>query len=200
MVVTCVPMRGVQFKHAVTLVAMLACGAWSSATEPSGVSQTPGALGTIATLDVPRYMGTWYEIAKYPNRFQKMCVADTRAEYSLQADGTVQVINRCRLADGAMTQALGNARQIGDKQSPRLKVRFAPAWLSFMPFVWGDYWIIDLDTDYQLAAVSEPKREFLWILARTPQVSPIAYEALLTRLERKGFDLRKLETGPQMLR
>lgn len=193
-------MKVIQFKYAVTLVVMLAGNAWSSAVDPSGVAPPAGALETIATLDVPRYMGTWYEIAKYPNRFQKMCVADTRAEYSLQADGTVQVINRCRLANGAMTEALGSARQMGDKQSPRLKVRFAPAWLSFMPFVWGDYWVIDLDSDYQLAAVSEPKREFLWILARTPQVNPAAYEALLTRLASKGFDLRKLETGSQMSR
>ncbi len=179
---------------------MIACTAWSSAAEPSGVSPKPGELETIATLDVPRYMGTWYEIAKYPNRFQKMCVSDTSAQYSLQADGTVQVINRCRLASGAMTEALGSARQVGEKQSPRLKVRFAPAWLSFMPFVWGDYWVIDLDTDYRLVAVSEPKREFLWILARTPQVNPAAYEALLARLASKGFDLRKLETGPQLSR
>lgn len=179
---------------------MLACTTWSSATEPSGVAPTPGELESIATLDVPRYMGTWYEIARYPNRFQKMCVSDTTARYRLQADGTVQVINRCRLSDGAMAEALGSARQMGEKQSPRLKVRFAPAWLSFMPFVWGDYWVIDLDADYRLAAVSEPKREFLWILARTPQVNPAAYEALLTRLASKGFDLGKLETGSQMSR
>ncbi len=179
---------------------MLACTAWSLAAEPSGVASTPGELESIATLDVPLYMGTWYEIARYPNRFQKMCVSDATAQYSLQTDGTVQVINRCRLSNGTMAEALGSARQVGEKQSPRLKVRFAPAWLSFIPLVWGDYWVIDLDADYRLAAVSEPKREFLWILARTPQVNPAAYEALLTRLVSKGFDLRKLETGPQMSR
>lgn len=179
---------------------MLACATWSLAAEPSGVAPTPGELEAIATLDVPRYMGTWYEIARYPNRFQKMCVSDTTAQYSLQADGTVQVINRCRFSNGTVAEALGSARQMGEKQSPRLKVRFAPAWLSFIPSVWGDYWVIDLDADYRLAAVSEPKREFLWILARTPQVNPAAYEALLTRLASKGFDLRKLETGSQMSR
>lgn len=161
---------------------------------------TPSArdgLVTIAALDVPRYMGTWYEVAKYPNRFQKMCISDTRAEYRLLPDGHVEVVNRCRISSGEMTDAVGSARQLGEKQSPRLKVRFAPAWLSFLPFVWGDYWVIDLDTDYQLAAVSEPKREFLWILSRTPQVSPAAYEALLERLANKGFDLKRLQASPQ---
>jgi apolipoprotein D and lipocalin family protein len=76
-------------------------------------------------------------------------------------------------------------------------VRFAPAWLSFLPMVWGDYWVIDLDPDYQLAAVSEPGRDYLWILARTPTVSRQALGALLDRLERQGFDLSKLEMTKQ---
>ncbi|MGB2882430.1 MAG: lipocalin family protein, partial [Rhodoferax sp.] len=112
----------------------------------------------ISSLDVARYMGNWYELAKFPNRFQKQCVSDTRAQYNAQPDGTVQVINRCRQANGEMTQAVGVARQIGEKNSPKLQVRFAPAWLSFIPAVWGDYWVIDIDPAYQLVAVSEPKR------------------------------------------
>jgi len=152
-----------------------------------------GPLTTIPSLDVPRYMGRWYEIAKYPNRFQKKCVGDTTAEYSLEPDGKLQVINRCRIEDGQFDEAVGAARQIGDRSSPKLEVRFAPAWLSFIPAVWGDYWVIDLDADYQLAAVSEPKREYLWVLSRSPKVSPEVYDALLKRLADKGFDTRKLE-------
>jgi apolipoprotein D and lipocalin family protein len=76
-------------------------------------------------------------------------------------------------------------------------VRFAPAWLSFLPMVWGNYWVIDLDTDYQLAAVSEPSREYLWILSRTPQVEPAIYAALLDRLKAAGFDTGRLEVSPQ---
>lgn len=146
----------------------------------------------IAALDLPRYMGTWYEIARYPNWFQKKCAGFSRADYSLEPDGRVQVINRCRLQNGETDIALGTGRQIGDATSPRLEVRFAPAWLSFIPAVWGDYWVIDLDEDYQLVAVSEPRREYLWILSRTPQVEPRAYDALLERLGRKGFDTGKL--------
>lgn len=156
-----------------------------------------GALHAIAALDVPRYMGTWFEIAKFPNWFQKKCMGATSATYSLQPDGTVRVSNRCRLSNGAMDEAIGTARQVGPATSARLQVRFAPAWLSFLPFVWGDYWVIDLDERYQLVAVSEPKKEYLWILARTPHVDPDDYKALLGRLSRQGFDLSKLEATKQ---
>lgn len=154
---------------------------------------SPAALAAIASLDVPRYMGSWHEVAKYPNWFQRNCVGDTTAHYRLQDDGRVEVTNRCRTGDDRFIEAVGIARQIGAEDSPILKVRFAPAWLSFIPFVWGDYWVIDLDPDYQLAAVSEPSRKYLWILSRTPRVDPSAYQALLERLAQMGFGLDKLE-------
>lgn len=149
-------------------------------------------LQAVAPLDLPRYMGTWHEVAKYPNRFQRDCVADTSAHYRLQADGTVQVTNRCRQADGRVKTAVGQARAVGGPGTATLEVRFAPAWLSWLPWVWGDYWVIDLDDQYQLVAVSEPSQEYLWILSRTPQVDPKAYNALLARLAQQGFDLSKL--------
>lgn len=155
-------------------------------------------LTTIMALDVPRYMGTWYEIAKFPNWFQKKCVGNTEAEYSLMANGNVQVVNRCKLASGEIDEAIGVARQVGEANSPQLKVRFAPAWLSFIPAVWGNYWVIDLDDHYQLVAVSEPAREYLWVLARTPRVDRESYENLLGRLKRKGFAIHKLEITRQM--
>jgi len=155
----------------------------------------PGAvppLATIAALDVPRYMGTWYEIAKFPNRFQKKCTGFTSATYSPLADGTVQVVNRCKTDNGNTDEAIGVARQIGGAVSPKLKVRFAPAIVSFLPMVWGDYWVIDLDPKYQLAAVSEAKREYLWILSRTPKVDQASYDALVARLAAQGLDVSKL--------
>jgi apolipoprotein D and lipocalin family protein len=152
---------------------------------------------TIASLDVPRYLGTWYEIAKFPNWFQRKCLSNTKAVYSIKPDGNIRVLNSCRQADGDGTEAEGTARQIGAKDSPKLEVRFAPAWLSFLPMVWGNYWVIDLDSQYQLAAVSDPRREYLWILSRTPQIDPKAYEELLGRLQAQQFDIRKLELTPQ---
>lgn len=164
-------------------------------------SLTPPARSdvvSIASIDVPRYMGTWYEVAKYPNIFQRRCARNTRAQYTPQADGTVQVLNRCVTESGEEINALGLARQIGANTSPKLKVRFAPAWLGWLPLVWGDYWVIDLDDNYQLAAVSEPSREYLWVLSRTPTVDANAYNALLKRLSAQGFDLSKLERSPQL--
>lgn len=163
--------------------------------KPASAADAP--LRTITALDVPRYMGTWFEIAKYPNRFQRKCVSDTRAVYTLQADGRVEVLNRCIREDGGVEDALGAARQVGDSRSPKLEVRFAPAWLSFLPWVWGDYWVLDLDPEYSLVAVGEPQREYLWILARTPTVNPRAYEELVARLEKQGYDARKLQVSKQ---
>jgi apolipoprotein D and lipocalin family protein len=167
----------------------------SAQSQSSEISPAP--LEAIAALDVPRYMGTWYEVAKYPNWFQKRCIANTSATYAVQPDGMLQVLNRCQKEDGSMTDARGEAKQVGDANSPKLKVRFAPAWLSFLPFVWGNYWVIDLDPQYQLAAVSEPSRKYLWILSRTQTVEPKAYDALLQRLKEKGFNLDAIEISKQ---
>jgi apolipoprotein D and lipocalin family protein len=184
-----------------SLIAALCFGlsAWTplALAQAQSSEATPAPLESIAALDVPRYMGTWYEVAKYPNWFQKRCIANTSATYAIQSNGMVQVLNRCQKEDGSMTDALGEAKQVGDANSPKLKVRFAPAWLSFLPFVWGNYWVIDLDPQYQLVAVSEPSRKYLWILSRTQTVEPKAYDALLQRLKQQGFNLDAIEISKQ---
>lgn len=154
---------------------------------------------TIASLDVPRYLGTWYEIAKFPNWFQKKCVSNTKAVYSQRDDGTLKVLNSCKTANGDVSEAQGTARQIGASDSPKLEVRFAPDWLAFLPLVWGDYWVIDLDAQYQVAAVSDPRREYLWVLSRTPELDTAVYNALLQRLQVQQFDIRKLEITKQKM-
>lgn len=174
-------------------IVLLGMKAWAAGNEAHPRSD----LATIPSLDLPRYLGQWYEIAKFPNRFQRKCAGFTKATYTALPDGRVQVENRCRLLDGSTDVAIGVARQVGAANSPRLKVRFAPAMLSFLPMVWGDYWVIDLDRDYGLAAVSEPGREYLWILSRTPTVSKPAYDALVARLSGQGLDVRKLVRTPQ---
>lgn len=181
----------------VLVLAALSLTSLKLAAQTSPSPQSLPAVTTIASLDVPRYMGTWYEIAKFPNRFQAKCVANTRARYLAQTDGSVQVLNSCTTADGSTIDALGKAIQVGATTSPKLQVRFAPAWLSWLPMVWGDYWVIDLDADYQLAAVSDAKREYLWVLSRTPQANAKAYDALLDRLKAQHFDVKNLEPTPQ---
>jgi apolipoprotein D and lipocalin family protein len=173
-----------------TLIFLFCCSLPAIAHDDS-----PEALTTIDALDVPRYMGKWYEIARYPNWFQKKCVSDSVAEYSLRPDGKVQVINRCRLGNGEMKEATGIVRQVGGSNSAKLQVSFVFPWLRFIPAVWGDYWVIDLDSHYQLVAVSEPSHNYLWILARTPSVDQKIYEAMLSRLKSKGFDTGKLIVG-----
>ena len=168
------------------LLSTFAVGAWAQE-----------AMTTIPSLNVQRYMGTWYEVAKLPNPFQKNCVSNTMAIYEAQPNGTVRVTNRCTESDGKVKVAVGEARQIGNATSPKLEVRFAPAWLSFLPFVWGNYWVIDLDEGYQLAAVSEPRQELLWVLSRTPVPRDKAYKELMTRLAKQGFDLKKMEPTRQ---
>jgi apolipoprotein D and lipocalin family protein len=150
-------------------------------------------MQAVPALDVPRYLGRWYEVAKLPNWFQRQCARDTSAEYRAQATGELQVINRCRKASGEMIEAQGLARQLGGAQSATLQVRFAPAWLSWLPLVWGDYWVVDLDPAYDLVAVSEPRREYLWILSRQPKVDPQRYRALLDRLAGMGLPVEQLE-------
>lgn len=163
------------------------------AVGPAHAGLEPAPLQAVPALDVPRYMGTWHEIAKYPNWFQNKCVSSTQATYTLLADGQVQVLNRCKNDKGQWREALGAARQMGGPSSAQLKVRFAPKWLSFIPMVWGDYWIIDLDPDYQWVVVSEPDREYLWILSRTPQMPDATYQGLLGQLHERGFDLKRIE-------
>ena len=167
------------------------------------VAQTNGPasqpLTTVASVDLPRYQGTWYQLALVPNRFQAQCVANTRATYALQADGTVRVTNQCRMANGQESEAIGQARPAasatvkqGQLVPPQLEVRFAPQWLSWLPMVWGDYWVIQLAADYRYVVVGEPKREFLWVLARSTSLTDADWIAINTRLKEQGYDPARL--------
>lgn len=154
----------------------------------------PPPLTPVPSVDLQRYLGTWYELAKLPNWFQRKCASDTRAVYALRDDGTLRVDNACRNAEGGAEQAIGAARVTGPST---LAVRFAPDWLAFLPFVWADYWVVDLDADYTLAAVSEPGRRYLWVLSRTPSIAPERWQALIARLQAMGLDTAALERTPQ---
>src|SRR5690606_26949695 len=118
----------------------------------AGCATAPDSLPTQSGVDLKQYEGTWYEQARLPNRFQKDCVGDVQADYALQPDGSISVTNQCRISDGSMKVANGEGRLAGsgDQTDPaRLEVRFAPKWTSWLPMVWGDYWIIKLQGDYE---------------------------------------------------
>lgn len=160
-------------------------------------AQTKDKVKTVPSVDIIRYAGKWYEIAKYPNRFQKQCVANTTAVYKLTGNGNIDVINSCQTQDGKIDEATGKGKIADKKTYSKLKVRFAPGYLSFLPFVWADYWIIDLDPNYQYAVVGTPSRDYLWILSRTPELDENTYQEILNRVKEQGFDPNKLVKSPQ---
>ena len=159
--------------------------------QPANASAQAPAVRTVPFVDLSRYAGDWFEIARFENRFQRQCVGDVRASYARRADGRIDVVNRCRTADG-QTEASGVARLLDEQTHAKLKVRFAPAWLSWLPPVWGDYWIIGLAPDYSWAVVGDPGREYLWILARMPRLDAESMAAARTAALDNGFDVRRL--------
>ena len=149
-------------------------------------------LQTVTGVDLNRYTGRWYEIARLPNRFQTQCVANVTADYRLRDDGRLDVLNRCLTAQDGESAAPGVARIVDKMHRAKLKVRFAPEWLSWLPLVWGDYWIVALADDYRYAAVSAPSGDYLWILARQPQLADADYHAILQQLTPMGLNLSAL--------
>ena len=153
-------------------------------TLSTAAERTP--LETVAAVELDRYLGRWYEIASYPAWFQRGCTATT-AEYSRRPDGAIRVVNSCRKGslDGKVKMAKGKATVADPTSNARLKVSF------FWPFA-GDYWIIDLDPEYRWAVVGEPRRNYLWILSRTPAMDEATYQAIVPRLPDRGYDPGRL--------
>jgi apolipoprotein D and lipocalin family protein len=153
----------------------------------AGTAASESQLTVVDRVDLNRYLGMWYEIASYPSWFQKGCTGST-AEYSLLSDGKIQIINRCYKdsLEGPLKVSKGKAEVVDTTTNAKLKIWF------FWPFK-GDYWIIDLNPDYQWAVVGEPAREYLWILSRTPTMDGAIYQKIIERLPQKGYDPAKLQ-------
>jgi apolipoprotein D and lipocalin family protein len=164
------------------LIGMIASVSLLVAAEES----KPPPLQTVSSVDLKRYMGKWHEIASFPQWFQRGCVASS-ATYALRKDGDVDVLNQCRdkTLDGKLRTAKGKAWVVDSRSNAKLKVRF------FWPFS-GDYWIIDLDSNYQYAVVGHPKRNYLWILSRSPRMDPAVYDGILELLKKQHYDISKL--------
>lgn len=148
-------------------------------------------LETVTEVDIAKYMGKWYEIASFPNSFQKGCHCTT-AEYELVPGKAVKVINTCHKDSihGKISRIEGKAFVVKGSGNARLKVQF------FWPFR-GDYWIIDLAPDYSYAVVGHPNRKYLWILCRTAQMDETIYSGIIKRVAVKGFDISKLKKTVQ---
>ncbi len=148
---------------------------------------------TVSSVDLTRYVGKWYEITRFPNSFQKKCLATT-AEYSQRTDGKINVLNTCKTTKGVkVAKAIAS---VADKvTNSKLKVSFVPFFNRFGWFA-GDYWILDLADDYSYVLVGSPNRDFLWVLSRTPTLDANIIEALKTVAQREGFDVSKLRDTP----
>lgn len=148
-------------------------------------------MKVVDKVDLQRYLGKWYEIATIPQRFQKGCVCVT-AEYSLNANGVITVVNSCHkeTPDGKFVYVVGSAKVVPGSNNAKLRVSF------FRPF-WGDYWIVELDPDYQWAVVSNSKGSTCWILSRTRQMDKALYVDLVERCRAKGIDVSRLLKTPQ---
>ena len=160
-------------------------------TTPVEAAEKPAPLTTVSSVDLNRYLGKWYEIASYPAWFQKNCTGTT-ADYIRLPDGRIRVVNRCfkKNLDGPLKESKGKAEVVDPATNAKLKVTF------FWPFK-GDYWIIDLDPEYQWAVVGVPSRKYLWILSRTPTLDDAVYTGILSRLIDMEYDPTMLKRTPQ---
>jgi len=149
-------------------------------------------LITVPYVDLKKYEGKWYEIASFPQRFQKGCNCTT-AEYTLTDKGFVIVENRCNKdsINGKQVYIKGKAFIVKNSGNAKLKVQF------FWPFR-GKYWIIDLADDYSYAVIGHPNRKYLWILSRTAIMNENIYERIISRIKEKGFDISKIKLTIQI--
>lgn len=183
---------------------LLATTATPVLAQVAAAPATTPPLQALPSLEVAPYMGTWYQVLWYPNRFQKQCVSDTTATYRALPDGTVEVTNRCRTADGQADSVTGLARppagvsriEAGKLQPARLEVSFLPPWLRWTGIGWGDYWVIDLAADGRYAIVSEATRQYLWVLSRQPALTPADEGEIRSKLRAFGFELAGLQAHP----
>ena len=142
-------------------------------------------LETVPHIDLSRYAGRWYEIARYPNKFELKCARDVTAEYSTKENGDIRVVNSCTAPNGRAVRSVGTAKVVDPSTNSKLKVAF------FWPF-YGKYWVLDLGEKYDYAVVGEPGRDYLWVLSRTPSMADSTYEKILSRLPSRGYDPEKL--------
>ncbi len=149
-------------------------------------------LQTVERVDLDRYQGEWHESARIDHWFQEGCINST-ANYSMRDDGDIRVLNQCDVenSDGETDEAIGRAWVVDQESNAKLKVQFPLKGIK-LPFLAGDYWIIALEENYQYAMVGDPKREYLWILARNEVLPQSDLDNLLKQAKDAGFPIEQL--------
>lgn len=162
-------------------------------------STTAGAadVKTVDSLDLKRYLGAWHEIASIPQFFQRKCIRDTRATYSMIEGSLIRVENVCTREDGGKDRAEGRARQPDPASASRLEVTFVELFGEYRFWVAGDYWVIALDPDYRWAVVGHPSRRYGWVLAREPRLTPTVLAEIIGRIKLQGYDACDFVVTPQ---
>ena len=146
-------------------------------------------IETVENLNIGKYLGVWHQIALIPNYFQKDCVDDTQAEYEVLSDDSITILNSCLSLGGERLLAAGIGRATGEPRNfARLKVSFAPKWLAWIPFVWGDYWILSIDDEYNSVLIGSPDRRYLWILSRQKFIQKEIFADYLEKAKKNEFD------------
>jgi apolipoprotein D and lipocalin family protein len=178
------------------LGALLIATVVATAPSPSRAQTRHPVTRAVETVDLKRYAGRWYEIARLPSAQEKHCVSDVSRRYLMKDDGHLDIVTSCRASDGKVKETRAVIRTRGGASSGRLQIRYAPAFFSFIPSVWKDHWILGLGPDYTWTVVGVPSRDHLWILARLPQMSTLSYQQALEVADGNGFDIRQLVKTP----
>ena len=167
------------------LPALLIFSSFVFAQQNSSVKQME--VQAVSSVDLKRYAGKWFEIARYPNKFQKNCVGNTTVTYTQKVDYQMDVSSQCVKKNGAMENTKFEAKITDKTTNAKFDVQNAP----------GDFWIVDLDSDYKYAAIGDPKRENFWILSRESEMKDAVYQDILRRVEKMGFNPGKVVKTPQ---
>jgi len=183
-------------RRAITPLAGIAAAA---AVIALGLATAAPPVQSVEHIDTSRFAGTWYEVARLPNSLQARCQGDATTTYLPLPDGSLRVVQRCRDVDNQWFVATARAASVdGNPSGPRLKLSYLPAWLDWLPAARGDHWVVLLDDDYRYAVVSEPSRERLWIMSRTPELDSATYDQILAHLRNARFPVDELIPSPQL--
>lgn len=172
----------------VAALALAVCVGWSTFAAPARAQP----LETVPAVDPARFAGSWYEVARLPNKMQAQCVADVATTFTRHGVHTFDVETKCRRSDGRAETDVGIARIQDPSTNAKLEIRFLPLALAWWPFAWSDYWVLDLAPDYSYALAGAPSRDTLWILSRKPELDPAVYQRLVAKARALGFDVGKL--------
>lgn len=162
------------------------------------LAESAQKIRPVSFVDLKRYTGTWYEIARLPNATETNCMRIT-TEYTLKQNGLLSILSRCTKENGYARESQGKVRINNSPSNSMMSTNFVPHWLSWTGIGWEDYWIIDIDKNYQFAVISDPNKDYLWILSRKESIDKTIYEKIIDKLKNQHFDLSHLIVSGEII-